>query len=63
MRRFAGVITTNILKVGGLLVSNAWIYGDVMDLEIRRQEAEVRGSEVRGQETVQIGRASCRERV
>ena len=42
------LIRSNTLQVGGLLASNAWVYGDVMDLEIRRQE-----SEVRGQETVQ----------
>jgi hypothetical protein len=38
---FAGLISSNYLQVGGLLVSNTWVYGDVMDLVISRQESGV----------------------
>ena len=31
--------------MGGLLVSNTWVYGDVMDLKISRQRSEVGGQE------------------
>ena len=43
--QFNGLITNNYLQVGGLLVSNTWVFGDVMDLEIRRQETGIRGQE------------------
>lgn len=36
---FGELIEGGLLEFGGLIVSNTWVYGDVMDLEIRRQEA------------------------
>jgi hypothetical protein len=43
---FTGLISNNFLQVGGLLVSNIWVYGDVMDLHIGSQWSEVGGQEV-----------------
>ena len=31
---FAALIASTNLQVGGLIVSNTWVYGDIMDLEI-----------------------------
>ena len=33
---FAGLLSSNYLQVGGLLVSNTWVYGDIMDLNVNR---------------------------
>ena len=32
---FASLISSSNLQVGGLIVSNTWVYGDIVDLEIR----------------------------
>jgi hypothetical protein len=39
---FLGLIASNRLQVGGLIVSNTWVYGNIMDLEIRRASDAVR---------------------
>ena len=38
---FAGLISSNYLQVGGLLVSNTWVFGDVMDLVVSRSNGIV----------------------
>ncbi len=34
--QFAGLISSNYLRVGGLIISNTWVYGDIMDLSANR---------------------------
>ena len=39
---FASLISSGNLQVGGLIVSNTWVYGDIVDLEISRAADAVR---------------------
>lgn len=39
---FTSLISSNYLQVGGLIVSNTWVYGNIMELEIRRATDAVR---------------------
>jgi len=39
---FASLFSSTNLKVGGLIVSNTWVFGDIMDLEITRATDAVR---------------------
>jgi hypothetical protein len=42
---FLSLMNSTNLQVAGLIVSNTWVYGNIMDLEIRSQASEVRGQE------------------